>query len=89
MDLNFNKIYDQDNFSIGLEGAYWYQPKLGSLNPLAEKCKAGGYGAINSEIKLLDDISGLVSLGYKSNGFKENLPLKNSFIARIGLKLNI
>lgn len=60
-----------------------------TATPLQEKCKKGGFGAVNFELSLNDTFKIVGSGGYKTAGFIEGMPLKSSAIVRAGLKLDL
>ncbi|MFY9589875.1 hypothetical protein [Rickettsia endosymbiont of Halotydeus destructor] len=82
-------LVDLDLISLGIEAAYWSQPKMLTATPLQESCKKGGFGAINFELSLNETFKIVGSGGYKTAGFIEGMPLKSSAIIRAGLKLDL
>ncbi|MCZ6883819.1 hypothetical protein [Rickettsia helvetica] len=42
-----NKLIEFDFVGLGLEAAFWNQPKMLTATPLKESCKQGGLGAVN------------------------------------------
>lgn len=84
-----NNLINMDSVSLGLELAYWKQPKMLTDNPLQESCKQGGLGAVNFELSLSETFKIVGSAGYKTAGFIEGTPLKASAILRAGLKLDL
>ncbi|MEY4463503.1 MAG: hypothetical protein RLZZ81_474 [Pseudomonadota bacterium] len=78
-----------DFISLGLEAAFWNQPKMLTATPLKESCKQGGLGAVNFELSLNETFKIVGSGGYKTAGFIEGMPLKSSAIVRAGLKLDL
>ncbi|WP_342225075.1 hypothetical protein [Rickettsia endosymbiont of Urophora cardui] len=84
-----NNLAKFDFVSLGLEAAYWNQPKMLTATPLKEKCKKGGFGAVNFELSLNGTFKIVASGGYKTAGFIEGMPLKSSAIVRAGLKLDL
>ncbi|KJV80500.1 hypothetical protein RHORCCE3_1428 [Rickettsia hoogstraalii str. RCCE3] len=47
-----NKLIEFDFVGLGLESAFWNQPKMLTATPLKESCKQGGLGAVNFELSL-------------------------------------
>ncbi|HJD56278.1 MAG TPA: hypothetical protein LFW21_06675 [Rickettsia endosymbiont of Pyrocoelia pectoralis] len=84
-----NNLVNFDPISLGLELAYWKQPKMLTATPLKESCKQGGLGAVNFELSLNETFKIVGSGGYKTAGFMEGMPLKASAIVRAGLKLDL
>jgi hypothetical protein len=83
------KILKFDFISLGLEAAFWNQPKMLTATPLKESCKQGGLGAVNFELSLNETFKIVGTGGYKTAGFIEGMPLKSSAIVRAGLKLDL
>ena len=84
-----NKLIEFDFVSLGLEAAFWNQPKMLTDAPLKESCKQGGLGAVNFELSLNETFKIVGSGGYKTAGFIEGMPLKSSAVLRAGLKLDL
>jgi hypothetical protein len=84
-----NNLVKFDFISLGLEAAFWNQPKMLTATPLKESCKKGGLGAVNFELSLNETFKIVGSGGYKTAGFIEGMPLKSSAIVRAGLKLDL
>ncbi|HJD62190.1 MAG TPA: hypothetical protein LFW14_01105 [Rickettsia endosymbiont of Degeeriella rufa] len=87
--IKANNLAKFDFIFLGLEAAYWNQHKMLTATPLKEKCKKGGFGAVNFELSLNDTFKIVGSGGYKTAGFIEGMPLKSSAIVRAGLKLDL
>ncbi|KJW03151.1 hypothetical protein REIP_1173 [Rickettsia endosymbiont of Ixodes pacificus] len=82
-----NNLVKFDFIGLGLEAAFWNQPKMLTATPLKESCKQGGLGAVNFELSLNETFKIVGSGGYKTARFIEGMPLKASAILRAGLKL--
>ncbi|EER21491.1 hypothetical protein [Rickettsia endosymbiont of Ixodes scapularis] len=58
-----------DFIGLGLEAAFWNQPKMLTATPLKESCKQGGLGAVNFELSLNETFEIVGSGGYKTARF--------------------
>lgn len=89
ISLKTNQIMNFDIFSLGTELAFWSQPKMLTKDPLHAAVKKGGLASLQAEIPIVNSIKGLVSVGYKTDGFMEGMPLKASTMIRAGMQISL
>lgn len=89
VSLKTNQIVNFDILSLGTEVAFWSQPKMLTKDPLHAVVKKGGLASVQAEIPIVNSIKGLLSVGYKTDGFMEGMPLKSSAMIRVGMQISL
>ena len=87
--LKTNQIINWGVYSFGTEVALWSQPQMLIARPVKAKVKKGGLISLQTEMPLVKDIQGLISVGYKTDGFMEGMPLEKSAMIRVGIQVNL
>ena len=85
IDMNVNNIKISDKHTLNIESSIWRQPELFTSNPITAKDKFGALINLQLVSQLSKSFDGFIEAGYKTSGFKQGLPFKNSLLFGLGI----
>lgn len=86
IECSVYKLYTTDNLNIGLDFAFWNQPKLFTVESYKEKPRFGFMINFNSAYSIKNNLDLTFDAGYKTNGFLPGYFIDKGIIFTAGLR---
>jgi hypothetical protein len=89
VDFSIFKLIQTDKYTIGLDGALWYQPELFVDDAFRAKADGGFMISINNKYKASDNVNFVQKATYKTKGFISGHPIDEGFSFVVGIETKL